>query len=385
MPFDANSIAVPGTAQSRAGVLRRVIVVAPHFEEYAYRLARGLSERCDVVLALDLGALRSEFEKRTLPGAPRVSLRNNRFRSLPDLVRLIVEIVRFRPQVIHWQEPSGLVKAVIAAIVVTLFRPFVTLALTVHDPVPHDGRDAAVARRLALFRRYTRRKVHRILVHGPSCREQYLQAYLPYPHSEERIALTDHGVILADGIDMPPTEPFSVLMFGRMESYKGLAVLCDAIDILSAEGCDLRLQLAGAGPEIDALEPRFTRHPAVSVDKRFVAAADLITMIQASDCVVLPYTGATQSGVLAAAFGNGRFVVASRIGGIADIVEHGENGLLVPPGDAKSLARALQRVATDKVLRGRLQEGARRTAAEQLSWSRIAADLVSRYAVEERR
>lgn len=381
MPFDADRIA-EGAPRSGAkpGAVRRVMMIAPHFEEYAYRLACGLAEYCAVALVLDAAVLRSEFEGRAWPAAPRVTLRANRFRSLADLLRLAAGIIRFRPQVIHWQEPSGLVKAVMAAIVVAICRPFLTLALTIHDPVPHSGRDSAIARRLAPFRRYVRRRVHRIFVHGPSCRDQYLLHYLPHPHRDARVALTEHGVILAGEADGSPPEPgFHALMFGRMERYKGLGVLCDAVDRLAADGYDLPLHLAGSGPELDALEPRFRRHPSVRVDKRFVAAADLVAMIRAADCVVLPYTGATQSGVLVGAFGNGRFVIASRVGGIADIVEDGVNGLLVPPADPGALAAALRAVAADEGLRARLREGARRTAAERLSWSRIAAGMILDY------
>jgi glycosyltransferase involved in cell wall biosynthesis len=383
MPFDADRIARGGEAEGgqRPGALRRVMMIAPHFEEYAYLLARGLAGTCEVALVLDAGRLESDFAGRTRPEAPRVTVSPNRFRSPADLLRLVAGIVRFRPQVIHWQEPSGLVKAVMAAVIVTLCRPFLTLALTIHDPVPHSGRDSTTARRLAPFRRYARRRVHRIFVHGPSCRDQYLHHYLPHPHRDGRVALTEHGVILAGEGDAPPEPAFHALMFGRMERYKGLGILCEAMERLAADGHDVPLHLAGSGPELDALEARFRRHPAVRVDNRFVAAADLIAMIRASDGILLPYTGATQSGVLAAAFGNGRFVIASRVGGIADIVEDGVNGLLVPPGDAEALAAALRTVAADPALRARLRDGARRTAAERLSWPGIAARMIADYPI----
>ena len=387
MSFDADRIAGEGGRRGAPrsdvtpGAPRRVMMIAPHFEEYSYLLACGLAETCEVALALDVGILRSEFEGRAFPGASRVTLHSNRFRSLFDFLRLVTVILRFRPRVIHWQEPVGLKKAVMAAIVMTICRPFLTLALTIHDPVPHAGRDFAIARRTEPIRRYNRRRVHRIFVHGLSCSNQYLRHYRPYPHRDERVALNDHGTILVGEAAGPPGPGFHVLMFGRMESYKGLGVLYEAVERLAAEGYELPLHLAGSGPELEALEARFRRHPAVSVDKRFVAAADLITLIQSVDCVVLPYTGATQSGVLAAAFGNGRFVIASRVGGIADIVENGVNGLLVPPGDAEALARALRVVATDEALRARLCEGARRTAAGRLSWSRIAAEMIADYSI----
>lgn len=355
------------------------MMIAPHFEEYAYLLARGIAEADDVLLVLDTTILEREYKGRHRPAAPHVAIRSNRFRSPLDLLWLIVAILRFRPQVIHWQEPSGLVKAMMAVIVVTFCRSFATVALTIHDPVPHHGRDARTARRLALFRRYARYRVHRLFVHGVSCRAQYLSAYLPAPHVDTRVVLTDHGVILAADADRRPEALVSALMFGRMERYKGLGVLCDAVELLAGQGQTIPLALAGHGPELDALETRFACHSSVRIDRRFVAAADLIAMIQAAHCVLLPYTGATQSGVLAAAFANGRFVIASRVGGIADVVEHGVNGLLVPPGDARALADALLAVAADEALRERLCEGARRTAVDRLCWSKIAAEMAACY------
>jgi glycosyltransferase involved in cell wall biosynthesis len=266
-----------------------------------------------------------------------------------------------------------------AAIVVILCRPFFTLALTIHDPLPHSGRDASIARRPAPFLRYVRRRVHRVFIHGPSCRDQYLSQYLPAPHRDDRVVLTEHGVILSADSDRSPSAGFHALMFGRMERYKGLEVLCRAIEHLVDEGREAPVHLAGAGPELDALEARFRACRGVLVQNGFAAAADLIAMIQSADCVLLPYTSATQSGVLAAAFANGRFVIASRVGGIVDIVEDGVNGILVEPGDPIALACALRSVASDPHLRQRLREGAKRTAIEQLSWGRIASDLVSCY------
>lgn len=93
----------------------------------------------------------------------------------------------------------------------------------------------------------------------------------------------------------------------------------------------------------------------------------------------MPYHSATQSGVLAAAMGNGRFAVASRVGGIPDTIEHDVNGLLVEPGDAAGLAAALAGLAADPVRRRRLQAGARRTAEERLDWAQIAQRILADY------
>ena len=67
-----------------------------------------------------------------------------------------------------------------------------------------------------------------------------------------------------------------------------------------------------------------------------------------------------------------RPIVASRLGQIADIITDGENGLLVEPGDADALARAIERLAKDESLRGRLGTEARRTVIERYTWRQNA-------------
>src|SRR5581483_6250386 len=64
----------------------------------------------------------------------------------------------------------------------------------------------------------------------------------------------------------------------------------------------------------------------------------------------------------------GRPVVASAVGGLADAVEDGVTGLLVPPGDPAALRAALERLLGDAALRARLGEAARRAAEERFSW-----------------
>jgi glycosyltransferase involved in cell wall biosynthesis len=75
------------------------------------------------------------------------------------------------------------------------------------------------------------------------------------------------------------------------------------------------------------------------------------------------------------AFARGRPVVASRAGGIPDIVEDGISGLLVPPGDARALADALVRVLAERDLAERLGDGAREAAAR---WVATPEDYAAR-------
>ena len=61
----------------------------------------------------------------------------------------------------------------------------------------------------------------------------------------------------------------------------------------------------------------------------------------------------------------GKPVIATRVGGIPEIVHDGRNGLLIPPGDTDSLFAAMKRIVDDEELRHRLGESARLTIAGQ--------------------
>ena len=93
----------------------------------------------------------------------------------------------------------------------------------------------------------------------------------------------------------------------------------------------------------------------------------------AADAAVLPYRSATGSAVAAQALGWGLPLVGSAVGGIAEVVEEGVNGLLVPPEDPEALAAALTRVA-DGSLRARLAGGAR-AASRRWNWASYAEVL----------
>ncbi|MDD5658005.1 MAG: glycosyltransferase, partial [Elusimicrobia bacterium] len=75
----------------------------------------------------------------------------------------------------------------------------------------------------------------------------------------------------------------------------------------------------------------------------------------------------------------GRPVVASRVGGLPDLVADGETGLLVPPGDAGALAAALGRLAGEPQFAARLGSAARRRCAERFSLERFGADTEGLY------
>ncbi len=354
----------------------RLVIIAPHFPEYALRYAEAMAKRCDVLVCVDAGQMAAEYAGRAAPVVPGGQVVPVAFKTPADLWRLLRLVRRFRPTVVHMQEAAGPRRGAFLACIAAVLRPSALVVLTVHDPVPHGGRDAGVARRAAWSRNLVRRLADVLVVHGAHC-ARLLRESLPAGQQRlPQVVQSEHGLILEPVlVRAPQPGALRLFFFGRMEAYKGVEVLLQAAELLHGEGLPFRLLVAGQGPELDRLQDRFQRLPEVEVRAGFAPPGAVIAAIQEADCVVLPYLSATQSGVLAAAFAGRRFVIASAAGGIPDVVGHLRNGLLVPPGDPHALAAAIRAVAEDDGLRARLRKGAAETARVQLDWDRIGQEL----------
>jgi len=147
---------------------------------------------------------------------------------------------------------------------------------------------------------------------------------------------------LAGPVPRPPDQPPTLLTVASLRGLKGHRVLLEACARLAAREVRFRLQLAGDGPEREYLE-RITAALGLSADVRFLGERDDVPELLArTDVFVLPTTGREGLGISALeAMAAGLPVVASRIGGLPEVVSNGRTGYLVPPGDAAALERAI--------------------------------------------
>jgi glycosyltransferase involved in cell wall biosynthesis len=107
---------------------------------------------------------------------------------------------------------------------------------------------------------------------------------------------------------------------------------------------------------------------------RYVANEEVAAYFAAADLVALPYRSATGSGIAQIAYGAGVPVVATRTGGLEEVVEEGATGLLVPPEDPAALARAIERYF-DEGMDARLREGVAR-ARLRYGWDALVGALL---------
>src|SRR6266513_5218306 len=168
----------------------------------------------------------------------------------------------------------------------------------------------------------------------------------------------------------------TILFVGRLVELKGLAYLIEAAGLLRGR-VNTRIVAVGIGPERERLEA-LAKTRNVDVDFRNkVPDAELQQAFLTSDVLVLPSIidarGDTEGlGVaLLDAMSYGIPAIASRVGGIPDIIEDGVSGLLVPPADPQALAQAIERVAGDPAFARQLAEAGRERLRTRFSWDVI--------------
>ncbi len=192
------------------------------------------------------------------------------------------------------------------------------------------------------------------------------------PEVERKIIVSYHGVDV--GRFAPPPKHAAaarlrIVSCGQLEQYKGMHVLIDACAQLQGRGIPLECRIIGEGLQRRLLERQIERlglgqtvhlvgsRPQAEVAE-FLATADVFVL--ASEQNGKFGRRDVIANVIVEAMAVGLPVVASRVLGVEELVEHGATGLLVPPNRADELADAMAALASNADERGRFGEAGRR-------------------------
>ena len=207
-----------------------------------------------------------------------------------------------------------------------------------------------------------------------------LNVFHPYPQAEARREL-----------DIPARDKM-VLFVGRIEPLKGVDTLLQSLKLLRESGempPHLCLSIIGGDPA----KPRETRH--AELEKLMglrddLGLSDLVTFLgrraqetlhcyySSADVVVMPSHHESFGMVALEAMACGTPVIASAVGGLAELVRDGDTGYLVPDRDPAAMSECLRRLLSDTELRARLGRQAA-DHANGYSWSNITRQMVELY------
>lgn len=166
---------------------------------------------------------------------------------------------------------------------------------------------------------------------------------------------------------------------GQFIPCKGLNFLIEAWRDVINVFSDARLLLLGNGPTMEDMK-KLAMTLGIADSVEFCGRVSQITdYLHATDVFVLPSLQEGMPNSLLEAMACGLPVVATRIGGVVDIVKDGENGILVEAGDSKSLARGIIRLLNDREFAGHIASNAFQTIKNFYSLDSIAPKYVELY------
>lgn len=201
---------------------------------------------------------------------------------------------------------------------------------------------------------------------------------------------TDYRVI-PNGIDpdyftpeAPKLEQFddgklNILFVGRFDPRNGLRTMLEAFKKVKAGFRNCRLIVVGDGPLKPYYRSLVSKDLAPDVHFAGLVNGGRPGYYSSADIYCSPCTKASFGVVLLEAMASGKPIVASDINGYRLVMEHGNQGLMVPEADVDAFADALLVLLSDRELREKMGQSGRRTAVEKFSWSLVAERVEAYY------
>ena len=284
---------------------------------------------------------------------------------------LLLFLIKNKFDVIHLTWPAN----VYEFIIYMLKRKMI---LTVHDPFPHTGLDTRIVR---LRRKVAFRCVPHFIILNKAQREKFLSFY-HLPSSaviDSRLSCYTYLNMVEQDMTTVPEQKY-ILFAGKISKYKGVEYLLEAMKKVHDTFPDIKLVVAGSGKYHFDISG-YAALPYIDIRNRFIPDEELVALMNKTQFMVCPYTDATQSGVIMSSFTFGTPVIATRVGGLPEMLGNGKYGMLVKEKDTDALYRGICSLLSDEeqLADYRKEIAKDYTSDGYLSWKTIAEELRESY------
>jgi glycosyltransferase involved in cell wall biosynthesis len=337
-------------------------------------LARGEDSMAFVAAGLDVDVVRiDELGREISP-----------LRDVLATVRLARLIRRERPQILHTHTAKAGTVGRVAALLAGSRRPPI-IVHTFHGHVLRGYFGPVRSRLFRLLERWLASNTTALVAVSPQVRddlvalgvaprEQFVVIRLGI-ELDERVAARQNGRTESRRYLGIPDDRFVVGWIGRMTAVKRTDDVLVAFQQLRAGGIDACLCMVGDGPDREELERR-AQELGVVRDTLFLGYQEEVAPFYAAfDALVLPSGNEGTPVSAIEALAAGRPVVATRVGGVPDVVRDGEDGFLVEAGATDDLADRLAELARDPVLRERMGTRGRERVLPRYAVDRLVDDV----------
>jgi len=254
---------------------------------------------------------------------------------------------------------------------------------TVHDILPFNQK---------FYDAYYHKKLYKladsIILQAPANMDRFVSIF---PEEKNKIHMIPHGHML-DYVEIQnreesrkrlglPDDKVILLFFGQIKKVKGVEILLSAIGKLKKKHPNLYTVVAGSVWKADFSEceqiiEKEQLNNCLRTDIRYISDEEVKYYYSACDICVLPYTDVYQSGVIQLAYGYKKPVIATELPAFTQFVKENITGFLSKPGDAESLALAIEKALQSKRNLNDIGEAGYQLVRETLDWNVLAKRIV---------
>lgn len=358
-------------------------------------LTRGLAERGyeatlvagDVARGEESMAFVAEQAGVEVVRLPGLSRELSPLRDPIAAIRLAKIIRRVRPDVVHTHTAKAGAVGRFATLLAGLRRrPVVVHTFHGHVLRGYFGRVGTTAFRV--IETILARATDRLIAVSPEVRDELVRLRVA---PEAKFSIVRLGIELEQRVAFDgdvaelrrrhgiPRDTFVVGWFGRMTAVKQTDDLLAALTGLRGRGIDALLLLVGDGDDRTRLEER-AQAVGVARSVLFLGYQQSVApWFAICDAVVLTSASEGTPVTIIEALAAGRAVVATKVGGVSDVVDEGETGFLVRPGDTHTLAERLEILARDPERRAEMGRLGRERVLRRYGVRRLVDDVDALY------